>query len=466
MTMQSFPKTLCDVDAEKALLAAIMLDNAKLPAISQKVRSQDFFIKSHQIIYQVMLEMNAKSMSIDLLTLKDTLESAQQLEIVGGAPYIASLADVLFRPANIHKYSEILRRKSVQRDLANRLDRFAKRVVGDGSDLNLLLDELSGIPSDLRSRVPGCEEERIESWQQIPVLAALPKAHVAWVVDRLIPEDSLVLMAGAPGSYKTWLSLVLAREVATGGLFLGRKCRQREVVIFDRENPLALICERRDLLGMSTDETIRIWGSWERNPPPSIGDPRLLRIARERKPLIIVDSFIRFHNADENSATEMAPVMADLRALANAGASVVLLHHRTKADSSYYRGSSDILGGVDVALSISRDKNSGIISIECFKTRFTDEFELSLLPELAEKQDFVVVDSTEAERERVDVDKLAALMEERPKINQSDILAEKLMPVKRCLALLQKYVGSRWTVEPGPRNSRQYTALPAFIIED
>jgi replicative DNA helicase len=69
MTTQSFPRTPCDVDAEKALLASFMLNNAKLPVISQKVRSQDFFIKSNQIIYQVMLEMNAKSIPIDLLTL-------------------------------------------------------------------------------------------------------------------------------------------------------------------------------------------------------------------------------------------------------------------------------------------------------------------------------------------------------------------------------------------------------------
>jgi hypothetical protein len=50
----------------------------------------------------------------------------------------------------------------------------------------------------------------------------------------------------------------------------------------------------------------------------------------------------------------------EVRALANAGATVILLHHRAKSETSRYRGSSDIAGGVDLAISVSRDRAAGV----------------------------------------------------------------------------------------------------------
>src|SRR5439155_25835281 len=58
---------------------------------------------------------------------------------------------------------------------------------------------------------------------------------------------------------------------------------------------------------------------------------------------MVFDSLLRFHSADENSATEMKVAMGCLRDLVTAGATVVVLHHRSKSETSTYRGSSDIL---------------------------------------------------------------------------------------------------------------------------
>ncbi len=84
----------------------------------------------------------------------------------------------------------------------------------------------------------------------------------------------------------------------------------------------------------------------------------MLEFARQ-EPVLIVDSMIRFHTADENSATQMAPVMADLRQLATAGATVVVLHHhKSKSETSSYRGSSDIVAGADVAFALAKRDES------------------------------------------------------------------------------------------------------------
>ena len=225
----------------------------------------------------------------------------------------------------------------------------------------------------------------IRHWEEIPDVFTLNAPAIEWMVEGILPRASVTLLAGEPGSYKTWLALALLRGVAAGGHFLGRKCAQASVLYLDRENPLAVMRERLAVLGIgqSAAADCRIWGGWLDDAPPGIGDIRILEIARERRPLIVFDSLIRFHAAaDENSATEMSMVMADLRALANAGATVVALHHKPKSEGAHYRGSSDIAGGVDTAWAVSRDRDAGLLRLECFKSRFAEEFSLTLRPEL------------------------------------------------------------------------------------
>ena len=255
----------------------------------------------------------------------------------------------------------------------------------------------------------------IHTWDEIPNIFTLDAPAIEWMVEGILPRASVTLLAGEPGSYKTWLALALLRGVASGGNFLGCKCAQANVLYLDRENPLAVMRERLAVLGIDSLVDSRIWGGWLADAPPCIGDFRILEMARERRPLIIFDSLIRFHAAaDENSATEMSMVMADLRALANAGATVVVLHHKPKSEGSHYRGSSDIAGGVDTAWSVSRDRGAGLLRLECFKSRFVEEFSMTLRPELAGEGDFVVTDAPEVATEQSDVEKLAEAIRRNP----------------------------------------------------
>jgi RecA-family ATPase len=126
----------------------------------------------------------------------------------------------------------------------------------------------------------------------------------------LIPRGAVTLIAGEFGTYKSWLALALLRAVQSGGQFLGRACQPVPILYLDRENPLVVVRERVAILGIESLDCSRIWGGWLPDPPPVIGDARSLEIARERQPLIIFDSLIRFHPADENSASE-SPISAD-----------------------------------------------------------------------------------------------------------------------------------------------------------
>jgi hypothetical protein len=301
---------------------------------------------------------------------------------------------------------------------------------------------------------------RIRYWDDIPDIFTLSAPATEGLVEGILPRGSVTLLAGEPGSYKTWLALALLRGVAAGGKFLGRKCAQASVLYLDRENPLAVMRERLAVLGIDSlaappaGADSRVWGGWLGDAPPAIGDVRLLEITRARRPLIVFDSLIRFHAAaDENSATAMAAVMADLRTLANAGATVVALHHKPKSEGSHYRGSSDIAGGVDTAWAVSRDRDPGLLRLECFKSRYAEEFSLTLRPELGSMGDFLVTDSPEASTEQTDVEKLAETIRSNPGQPKERVIEASGVAQRRGRVLLARFEGQLWNSKPARHNA-------------
>jgi len=305
----------------------------------------------------------------------------------------------------------------------------------------------------------------IRAWDEIPDVMTMAAPRTEWVVEGIIPRASVTLLAGEPGSYKSWLALALLRSVAAGGKFLERDCAAMSVLYLDRENPLTVVRERIAMLGIESLGTSRIWGGWLPDAPPALGDARLLEMARERRPLLIFDSLIRFHGADENSATEMAEVMQHLRALANVGATVVAIHHKPKAVGSHYRGSSDIAGGVDTAFSLSRDRQAGILKLECFKSRFLEEFSVTMRPDLSDTGDFVVTEAPGATAARDDAEKLRQTIRANPGQSQGDVLAASGVPKGRACAMLDQFDGQLWRSEKGAHNAKRFFPLetPATV---
>jgi hypothetical protein len=302
-------------------------------------------------------------------------------------------------------------------------------------------------------------KSRITSWVQIPTLERLPVGDVKWAVDGLVPDGGVVLWAGESGSYKTWLSLWLAKAVLEGRDFLGRRTVQRTVLYLDRENPLALIRERCSILGIRSSEDFRIWGGWQSDGPPLIGDRRLLEIARTIKPLMVIDSFIRFHGADEKSATEMGRVMGDVRALANAGAVVVLQHHKPKAEGTQYRGSSDIKAGVDVAFAVTYEKEQKTLAVQCFKNRFGEEIAMTIKPKLGDGEGFEVTRDPVIEREHEEETAMFHIVQGQPGISQSQVVKLAEMPVHKARSILKRGEGTLWRTGQGPRGRLDYYPL-------
>jgi replicative DNA helicase len=104
-------------DAERAVLGSILINNNAFYRVVSLLGTEDFFKDPHRAIFATMHTLAEQSREIDLLTLKEELGKRSQLESVGGAAYISSLADGIPDVANVERYARIVKEKSMLRRL-------------------------------------------------------------------------------------------------------------------------------------------------------------------------------------------------------------------------------------------------------------------------------------------------------------------------------------------------------------
>jgi len=193
-------------------------------------------------------------------------------------------------------------------------------------------------------------------------LMAKPLKPAEWVLEGLIPKVGVSLLAGDGGIGKSWLALHLAQCIASGNKFLGTfPVTQGKVLIIDEENHETLIRERCEKLHLGTpiinrDLNIHISANTGINIDDANDFEWLMKTVKEICPtLVIIDSLIRVHTKDENSANEMQEVLHQAKRLAEDGnTSVLFTHHTSKPyqgrQRTSVRGSTDIRNFVDSVL--------------------------------------------------------------------------------------------------------------------
>jgi replicative DNA helicase len=106
-----------NIDAEKTILGAILLDNAAHAEAAEKIDADDFSLDSHRRIYQRMTELIDAQRAVDIVTLANELARYKEVESVGGVAYLASLTEGLPRRPVIEEYVRIVKDKSLLRKL-------------------------------------------------------------------------------------------------------------------------------------------------------------------------------------------------------------------------------------------------------------------------------------------------------------------------------------------------------------
>src|ERR1700758_2672577 len=106
-----------NIDAEKTILGAILLDNAAHSEASEKIDADDFSLDSHRRIFLRMSELMNTQRAVDIVTLAEELARNKEIESVGGVSYLASLTEGLPRRPVIDEYIRIVKDKSLLRQL-------------------------------------------------------------------------------------------------------------------------------------------------------------------------------------------------------------------------------------------------------------------------------------------------------------------------------------------------------------
>src|SRR5690554_5093133 len=105
------------LEAEQAVLGGLMLDNKRLDAVLEIISEADLYREDHRLILQMMQKLQENSQPLDVITLAEELDRHNELERIGGLPYLAELADKTPGSANILAYARIVRERSTLRQL-------------------------------------------------------------------------------------------------------------------------------------------------------------------------------------------------------------------------------------------------------------------------------------------------------------------------------------------------------------
>src|SRR5215471_590311 len=129
-----------NLDAERSVLGAVLLDNNALNTAVETLRAEDFFLDQHRRVFTQMIALGEHQQAIDLITLTEELHRRGDLDAAGGAPYLASLADGMPKVSNVEHYARIVKEKAILRNLIHATHNIQQRAFEGEDGADAILD--------------------------------------------------------------------------------------------------------------------------------------------------------------------------------------------------------------------------------------------------------------------------------------------------------------------------------------
>ncbi|OQR18993.1 replicative DNA helicase [Ligilactobacillus salivarius] len=217
-----------NIEAEQAVLGAIFLNTDALADAMEYVEADDFYRRSHQLLFQAMVDLNNNSEAIDVLTVQNYLSTNNQLDDVGGVAYIAELATSVPTAANAGYYAKIVEEKSMLRRLISTATNIITQANNNDEDVPSLLDSAERQIMDVSERrnrsgfreIKDVLNEALNDVdrlsQQSEDITGLPTGYREF--DKMtagLQPDNLIILAARPAVGKTAFALNIAQNVAT-----------------------------------------------------------------------------------------------------------------------------------------------------------------------------------------------------------------------------------------------------------
>ncbi|OGV36625.1 MAG: replicative DNA helicase [Legionellales bacterium RIFCSPHIGHO2_12_FULL_35_11] len=232
------------VEAEQAILGGLMLENQSWDKVGPKLTEADFYRPEHKVIFKAIVSLASKDQPFDVVTILDTLKSNNHLDESGGEVYLFELANNTPSVANVSAYADIVREKSVQRQLISVAADIADAAYNPGErEVSELLDlaeskvfaiaeqtAADGGPEGIKTVLTRAVERIDKLYHSNEAITGLSTGLTD--LDELtsgLQISDLVIVAGRPSMGKTTLAMNMAEHAVIQG--------KKPVLVFSMEMP-------------------------------------------------------------------------------------------------------------------------------------------------------------------------------------------------------------------------------------
>jgi len=216
-----------NLEAEQSVLGAMLIEGEAIVRAAEILRPEDFYRDAHRRVFEAIIALSDRSEAVDLVTVTEELRRRGQLEEVGGASYLTTLANIVPTAANVEHYARIVEEKALLRNLISAATRVVTRAYEAQDEVAALVDEAEQVIFEISQRrslagYAHIKDILMDTFERIEYLYA-HKGGVTGVptgfkdLDELtsgLQPSDLVILAARPSQGKTTLSLGMARNAA------------------------------------------------------------------------------------------------------------------------------------------------------------------------------------------------------------------------------------------------------------
>jgi replicative DNA helicase len=234
-----------NLQAERAVLGGLMLENRMWPAVREILSESDFYVRTNQIIFAVMEKLDSQHQPIDVVTLGSHLEKTGMIDDIGGLPYLMQLAEETPSAANCRAYAKAVRESSNRRKLIAIGSQLIESATGQTSPFEIMTEaesqflKLSDMKtdngplsfSDVLTQGYMVELENRTTGVSRGIATGFPD------LDRLtngLRPGQLVVIAGRPSMGKSTFALNIAENMAINSgdpvLFFSLEMERNELI--------------------------------------------------------------------------------------------------------------------------------------------------------------------------------------------------------------------------------------------
>jgi hypothetical protein len=451
-----------NVDAERSILGAILIENHYLKTALEHVTPEDFFHDHHRHILRQMIALNEKQTPIVYITLVDQLERAGKLESIGGAAYLSSLTDGVPDISPVEHYARIVKEKALLRTVIYTTEAMqAKALNNDGDAREILAQAREAI-----AKIEASSSQKVKVLgHTVAELKQLTNVSVEYFAFPVAARGLATLLDGAAkAAGKSTLLLTSMAAMFRRNLFLNRATQSAKVLYVTEEyrTTFRLAVERAGLLDDDFDGFYYLTAddlggkTWAEK----LAVIEETCVARQID-WLIVDTFFAVAGLGgelENDAGAVDAAITPLRSIAGRlNLALTITRHTRKSGGSIGesgRGSTALTGAADTILELKR--SPGTLYPERRQLEITGRVESAFL-EIELRDGIYAVVSPETDdadaQHHDDVEAILRIIQKSPGLSQRKIMDACGLRWSRVTAVLAEHNGRLWRQESGPRKA-------------